>query len=439
MKVSFYGAAREVTGSCILIESQEAKFLIDSGMFQGLNSYEKNLEDFGFDPKEIDFVLLTHAHLDHSGRLPKLLKNGFNGKIYSTKATRDLTEIILKDSANIFEKDLRIPLFNFADVLKTMELFQCFNYEDEIAFKNIKIKLKDAGHILGSTIFEVFLEGKKLVFSGDLGNHNAPIVRDTEFIDSGDIVFTESTYGGKIHEKREKGVLELLNTIKEVIQKDSVLLIPSFSIERTQEILFEINKFVENKEIPFINIFLDSPLAIKATEIYENYKNIFDNEAITLINSGDNIFDFKGFKKTKKIKDSKEILKNHGAKIIIAGSGMCSGGRMPSYIARFGKDRNNVILLNSYQAEGTLGKKLENRERIFINDKEIIIKAKVKKIDSFSSHADSLKLTEWVLKMNPQKVFINHGDEEESLALKKKLEKDIKDVVVPQMKNSYEL
>jgi metallo-beta-lactamase family protein len=439
MKVSFYGACREVTGSCILIESKEVKFLVDCGMFQGLNSYSKNLEGFSFNPKEIDFVLLTHAHLDHSGRLPMLYEKGFRGKIYATNATRDLVEIILKDSVRIFEKSEKIPLFNFENVLNTLNLFKCFNYLDEIKFKDIVIKPNDAGHILGSTIFEVFVEGKKIVFSGDLGNDNAPIVKDVNFINSADIVFVESTYGGKIHSSREEGVQELLKNIKEIIYKKSILLIPSFSIERTQELLFEINKFVENKEISFVNIFLDSPLAIQATEIYENYKNLFDKESISLINSGDDIFDFNGFKKTKTIQDSKEILKISSPKIIIAGSGMCAGGRMPAYIKKYGQEKNNIILLNSFQAEGTMGRKLEKGEKVFINDKEVIVNAKVKKINSFSSHADSIKITKWILEMNPKKVFINHGEEEQALALKDELNKNISNIIIPEVKKEYVL
>ena len=436
MKVSFLGAAGEVTGSSIFIESKEANFLVDFGMFQGLNSYEKNVKDLNFDPKKIDFVLLTHAHLDHSGRLPKLYKEGFSGKVFSTKATRDLTEIILYDSVRIFEKDKRIQLYKYEDVLGLMRLFDCFNYGSEINFKNIKIKLRDAGHILGSTIFEVFVEGKKLVFSGDLGNNNAPIVKDTDFIDSADVVFTESTYGGLIHNKREEGVDKLLSIIKKVIQNKGVLLIPSFSIERTQELLFEINNFVENKKISEISIFLDSPLAIKATKIYKEYKNIFDKESISIIDGGDDIFDFKGFKETKDVKDSFKILKASVPKIIIAGSGMCSGGRIPFYIKQYGKDKNNVILLNSYQAEGTLGRKIENKEDVFINEVRVPILAEVEKIDSFSSHADSIKIKKWVLNMNPKIVFINHGEIERALALKEEL-KDSPEVNLAELEKYY--
>jgi len=437
MNISFLGACGEVTGSCIFIESSSAKFLVDCGMFQGLGSYEKNFHDFSFKPEEIDFVLLTHAHLDHSGRLPFLFKNGFRGKIFSTKSTKDLTEIILKDSARIFEKDFRIPLFNFNDVSNTINSFETFDYSNEIKIGDIVVRMKDAGHILGSTIFEVFIEGKKIVFSGDLGNDNAPIVRDTEFASSADVVVIESTYGGKIHQSRGEGVIELKRNIDEVIEKKSVLLIPSFSIERTQELLFEINKLVEEKKIPFINVFLDSPLAIKATEIYSKYEKLFDQECVTLINSGDDIFDFKGFKTTKLFKDVKGVLDSSSPKIIMAGSGMCSGGRIPSYIKTYGDDKNNIILLNSYQAEGTMGRKLEMGENVFIEDERIEIKAQVRKILSFSSHADSSKLKKWVLKTSAKKVFINHGEDEERSSLKKSLEGKIENIILPAIEEKY--
>jgi len=437
MNISFLGACGEVTGSCTLIESSKAKFLIDCGMFQGLGSYEKNFHKFSFKPEEIDFVLLTHAHLDHSGRLPFLFKNGFRGKIFSTKPTKDLAEIILKDSARIFEKDFRIPLFNFNDVSNAINSFETFDYSDEIKIGDIVIKTKDAGHILGSAIFEIFIEGKKIVFSGDLGNDNAPIVRDTEFVSSADVVVIESTYGGKIHQKREEGVQELKKNIDEVIKKKSVLLIPSFSIERTQELLFEINKLVEEKQIPFMNVFLDSPLAIKATEIYSKYEKLFDQECVTLINSGDDIFDFKGFKTTKLFKDVKGVFNSPSPKIIMAGSGMCSGGRMPSYIKTYGGDKNNIILLNSYQAEGTMGRKLEMGENVFIDDERVEIKARVRKILSFSSHADSSKLKKWVLKTRAKKVFINHGEDEERRVLKKSLEGKIENIILPAIEEKY--
>lgn len=436
MKISFLGACQEVTGSCILVETENLKFLVDCGMFQGQGSYEKNLKPFSFRSEELDFVLLTHAHLDHSGRLPILFKNGFRGKIFSTRATKELTEIILKDSALIFEKELRKPLFNLTDVLKTIDSFETFSYSEEVKIKDLVFIPRNSGHILGSTFFEVYLEGKKIVFGGDLGNENAPIIKDTTSISSADVLILESTYGGKIHEEREKGVLELKKNIEEVIQKKSVLLIPSFSIERTQEILFEINKLVETKEISSVNVFLDSPLAVKATAIYQKYEKLFDQESLTLINSGDDIFDFEGFEKTESFRDTQKFLAASNPKIIIAGSGMCSGGKMPLYLKIYGKDKRNIILLNSYQAEGTIGRSLETGKDIFINDKKIEIKAQVKKILSFSSHADSLKLKAWAMQMNPKKVFINHGEKEESLALKKSLE-GVKEVILPTIEEKY--
>jgi metallo-beta-lactamase family protein len=422
MKVSFYGATKEVTGSCILIETEETNFLVDCGMFQGHGSYDKNLDDFGFDPKKIDFILLTHAHLDHCGRIPKLIQNGFKGKIYSTPATKDLAMIILEDSLRIFEKDGRVPLFNRTDLEKTRNYFSYCDYDDEVNLGSVKFIARDAGHILGSCIFEVFIEGKKIVFSGDIGNNDQPLVRDTYSIDSADVVFVESTYGGRIHEKRSLGIDKFNNTIADVVNKGGILLIPSFSIERTQELLYYFNDLIENKKIPFVKIFLDSPLAIKATRIYEKYSDLFDEDAQKLISKGDDVFDFDGFKESKNIRQSMRIIKEDDPKIILAGSGMCSGGRMPYYLLHYLSDKNTTVLFVSFQAEGTLGRDIERKGKsVKIGERNIALNARIEKIESFSSHADSLKLNKWVNKINPKKVFINHGDLEQSEALKNNL------------------
>jgi metallo-beta-lactamase family protein len=391
MKVSFYGATKEVTGSCILIETEETNFLVDCGMFQGHGSYDKNLDDFGFDPKKIDFILLTHAHLDHCGRIPKLIQNGFKGKIYSTPATKDLAMIILEDSLRIFEKDGRVPLFNRTDLEKTRNYFSYCDYDDEVNLGSVKFIARDAGHILGSCIFEVFIEGKKIVFSGDIGNNDQPLVRDTYSIDSADVVFVESTYGGRIHEKRSLGIDKFNNTIADVVNKGGILLIPSFSIERTQELLYYFNDLIENKKIPFVKIFLDSPLAIKATRIYEKYSDLFDEDAQKLISKGDDVFDFDGFKESKNIRQSMRIIKEDDPKIILAGSGMCSGGRMPYYLLHYLSDKNTTVLFVSFQAEGTLGRDIERKGKsVKIGERNIALNARIEKIESFSSHADSL-------------------------------------------------
>ncbi|HOF44791.1 MAG TPA: MBL fold metallo-hydrolase, partial [Candidatus Pacearchaeota archaeon] len=306
MKISFNGACKEVTGSCILIETGSTKFLVDCGMFQG-KSYYKNIEDFPFDPEDIDFVLLTHAHLDHCGRLPKIFMEGFRGRIYSTLPTRDLAEIILLDALNVSrieKKPFVHPLCQEGDIKQLMRFFTCLDYGNKRKINdNIEIRLRDAGHILGSAIFEVWIKEdgitKKLVFSGDLGNMSNPIVKDHEFIDSADLLFIESTYGNRLHESKKMGETILIQEVKNTINKNGVLMIPVFSLERTQEMLYRLNSFFEEQKISGVNVFLDSPLAMKATNIYKQYIDFFDKEAKELIFKGDDIFDFKGFKMVK--------------------------------------------------------------------------------------------------------------------------------------------
>ncbi len=286
MKISFHGSAGEVTGSCILVETKKTKFLVDCGMFQGSRfSRSDNFEPWQFDPKEIDFVLLTHAHIDHSGRLPKLYKDGFNGKVYSTRPTEELTEIILLDSAKLLKEEaLKYGselLFKENDVYGVMGLFWSFNYkEKEKISSDVTIRFNDAGHILGSSIIEVWVKdgnkNKKLVFSGDLGNNPVPIVKDTDFIDGADYVIIESTYGGRIHEPSEYRSQLLKKAIMESIGRGGVLMIPVFALERTQEVLYELNHLSETRQISRVPIYLDSPLAISALDIYKRHTNFFD-------------------------------------------------------------------------------------------------------------------------------------------------------------------
>jgi metallo-beta-lactamase family protein len=451
MKVSFSGACREVTGSCILIELEGAKFLVDCGMFQGIDSH-KNLEDFSFNPKEIDFVLLTHAHLDHCGRLPKLFVDGFRGRIYSTAPTRDLTEIILLDALKVAQIEGRpfcAPFCTESDISSSMSFFTCLNYGEEKSInENIRIRMRDSGHILGSAIFEVWIvdEGKekKLVFSGDLGNPPVPIVNDPEFISGADVVFVESTYGDKLHESKEKGIELLKQKIKETISKGGVLMIPVFALERTQELLYILNDFVENNKISDISIFLDSPLAIKATGIYKQYVNFYDKEAKDLIHKGDDLFNFKGLEIIKNEAQAEKVNKAMPPKIIMAGSGMFEGGKIKSYIKRYLGNPANTLLIISFQPEGSLGKKLSQGEKIVEVDGMMTkVRADVTNILSFSSHGDRLFLFNWIEAINkpyPKKIFIVHGEEESSESLAQSLGVISKgDIIVPFCGKIYEV
>lgn len=435
MNISFHGACREVTGSCILIETGSTKFLVDCGMFQGKSSY-KNLDNFSFNPEEIDFVLLTHAHLDHCGRLPKLFMEGFRGRIYSTSPTKDLTEIILLDALNVSRLEKRPFVAKNCqekDIIELMRFFTCLNYGEEREVNDlVRIRLRNSGHILGSSIFEVWIKEneiiKKLVFSGDLGNYPASIVKDPEFIDEADILFIESTYGNRLHEPRKEGIEILKSKIKENIAKKGVLMIPSFALERTQELLYEINDFFEKENINNVKVFLDSPLALKATNIYRKYLEFYDEESIKLISQGDDIFDFNGLKMIKNRFESSKVFEASPPKIILAGSGMFEGGKIGRYIKKYIEDPKNTLLIVSFQVDGSLGKKFINGEKsINVDGKNVQIRADVSTIFSFSSHSDHQMLLRWVnkIKIKPKKIFVVHGEENASIFLAQKIQGEV--------------
>ncbi|MFA5080627.1 MAG: MBL fold metallo-hydrolase [Candidatus Paceibacterota bacterium] len=450
MKISFCGACREVTGSCILVETEKVKFLVDCGLFQDDKSNIKNSYAFPFEPSEIDFVLLTHAHIDHCGRLPKLYKEGFRGNIYCTSATIDLSEQMMIDSAKVFLTDENInPIYFASDVEDIMTCFSPVPYNQDYSInKEVRIKLNDAGHILGSAIFEVWVkEGsqeKKFIFSGDLGNPPAPIVKDPEFVSGADFVFIESTYGMKTHVSRELGRIKLKEEIVETIKNKGTLIIPVFALERTQEIIFELKNIFENENIRSIPVFLDSPLAVRITDIYRRYSNYFDEEVKKLVAKKDNLFYFDGFKMTRKKGDSLGFSKLSGPKIILAGSGMCNGGRVVGHLKKNLPIASSRVLIISFQVEGSLGRKLADGEKeVLINEKKIKVRANVSKTEAFSSHTDFPKLLNWTRKIKnplPKNIFIIHGEEDSSIELAETLKNELNiDTIVPEYGKFYEV
>jgi len=454
MKISFHGAADEVTGSCILIETAKTKFVVDCGMFQGSKfAREENFDDWQFDPAAVDFVLLTHAHVDHCGRLPKLSQDGFKGKIYCTPATRDLAEIILLDAAKIIGEEAKRHgnpvLYQTKDVLEVMGQFWGLDYgARQKLTDDISIVFRDAGHILGSAIIEVYVkEGiktKKIVFSGDLGNPPVPVIRDTEFINGADVVIIESTYGGRIHESAELRVDLLRQAIMESIGRGGVLMIPIFALERTQEVLYEINCLSESKQIPRVPVYLDSPLAIDALEIYKRYSKLFDLESQARIRDGDDIFRFEGLELCRSVEQSKRINHVSPPKVILAGSGMSNGGRILYHLKLYLPSAKNHLLIISYQSEGSLGRQLRDGARqVMIDGEKVKVQAKVSAIGSYSSHADQPKLLHWlkvIAAPKPQMVFISHGEEKSCLMLKDGIRKklDLK-TVIPEKHKIYEI
>lgn len=451
MKVSFCGACREVTGSCILVETSDFKFIVDCGLFQDDKSKVKNTYRFPFDPLDIDFVLLTHAHTDHCGRLPKLCKEGFCGNIYATSATIELAEQMMADSAKVFLSDDDIaPIYFPSDVESTMKYFSAVPYGKEYSInKNVRIRLSDAGHILGSAVFEVWVkeEGEeiKLVFSGDLGNDNAPIVKDTELIEGADYVFIESTYGVEKHELRSVGRKKLKEEIEEVVKNKGTLIIPVFALERTQEMIFEIKDLFENGGVRNIPVFLDSPLAVRVTDIYKRHTNLFDDDVKKLVgHKKDDIFSFDSFKMTRKKGDSLKFNRMSNPKIVMAGSGMCNGGRVLDYLKKNLPDSNNRLFIISFQVEGSLGRRLaEGEKNVLIGDKKVKVRANVSKTRAFSSHADFPKILNWVSKIKnplPRNIFVIHGEEESSIDSARLLKESLNlDAIVPEYGKHYEL
>ncbi|MFA6100299.1 MAG: MBL fold metallo-hydrolase [Patescibacteria group bacterium] len=426
MFVTLFGAAREVTGSCYYLESAKAKILVDCGIFQGTTlAHSKNFEPFGFDASKLDAVVVTHAHLDHTGRLPVLIKNGFKGQIFLTPPTAKLTQLILEDAAEImdeeFQRSYTPKLYSNEDVAGVVSLFKTIDENSPLKIKDFKVTYHNAGHIFGSSFLSIEAgDGSRAVFSGDLGNINTPLLQPKEALTTTDTLFIESTYGNRIHENESIRAELLKKTIVETINKKGVLMIPSFAIERTQEILFELNHFVENRLIPPVDIYLDSPMAIKASAIFDQFPKYYNREALRLIATGDKLFEFPGLKATLKREDSKTINQSPRPKVIIAGSGMMNGGRILHHLVRYLSDKNSTVLIIGYQAEGTLGRRLYTGEKhVTVLSERIDVKAKITSIGAYSAHADQRMLLDWIKSAAklPKKIFCTHGEEAAAAAL----------------------
>ena len=459
MKLTFNGAARIVTGSCYMLEVAGKKILIDCGMFQGAKDINRlNYEPFGFKPKEISCLLLTHAHIDHSGLIPKLVKMGFRGKIIATPPTIDLAKIMLEDSAHVNEDDTmhenkrrlrlglppREPLFNIKDVQAASRMFSPVPYDSPYQINdNLTMTFRNAGHILGSAIIELSAtEGgktRKLVFSGDLGQWDTPLLDNPTLIESADYVLIESTYGDRLHSAiKTRGDL-LSQVVAETYKRRGKLLIPSFAVERTQELLYYLHRMARDGQMPSENVFLDSPLAIDATRVFTKNMNYF---SASLRKEFADPFGFKNLKYLQTSQDSQTMNDYPKPCMIIAGNGMCTGGRIRYHLMYNLWKSQNTLLFVGYQAEGSLGRViLEGADVVRMMGMEVAVKAQVRQIDSFSSHADSKELVRWAsgFKKKPKTLFIVHGEEESSLGLEKTLDGLGFDTHVPVLGETVEL
>jgi metallo-beta-lactamase family protein len=459
VKVTCLGGAGSVTGSSYLIENATGrKVLVDCGLFQGSALLEnRNSGEWGFDPRTLNTLFLTHAHIDHSGRIPKLVKDGFKGRIISSPPTAELSSIMLLDSAHIQEIDAEsqtkknrrqargavLPLYTIRDAEESIKLFS--PVEGDVIMEvepGIKARLRNAGHILGSSILEIWIEGPdgevKIVFSGDLGKRHQLIVKDPQEIFASDYLFIESTYGNRFHRSFEDSKRELLEAIQHAISNKEKVIIPAFAVERTQELLYMLGEFYRSKMLPEIPIFLDSPLAIKATEIFRKNKKYYDTEAMGIVNRGFDPFDMPNLRFTPSTKESMEINESQGPAIVLAGNGMCTAGRIRHHLKHNLWREGASIVLVGFQAMGTTGRRIvEGAKSVKIFGENVSVKAKVYTIGGFSAHADQKDLLEWLEHFSESKprVFVVHGEPASSEALAARIRENLKlDVHIPYWK-----
>ncbi len=446
ISLGFFGAAKGVTGSCFLLDIRGSKLLIDCGLFQGIES-SKNYNALPFNVKEIPYLILTHAHIDHCGRLPVLVKEGFQGEIISTKPTSQIAKIMLLDAAKVmrehyktlYRKSIRkgldlppAPLYDEYEVIETFNYFKIFvNYNKPLLLENkIKIIFKDAGHILGSAFVEIedLETSTKITFSGDLGNKNKPIIRDFSYPDSTNFLIIETTYADRNHKSFEESKAELLEAILETFKKGGNVLIPTFALERAQEILYVLREFYEEGLLPRCQVFLDSPLAIKATKIFKDNPEFYDEETLNIFNKKDP-FDFPYLILTEDIEESKNINNVKSGAIIIAGNGTLTGGRILHHL------KNNLwreecsLIFVGFQPKGTLGRHIiDGTKKIHLFGEEINVKSKIYTINGFSSHAGQNELIDWISKFDKvEKLFLVHGEIEKMEIFKEFLLREYKE------------
>ena len=474
MKITFLGATRTVTGSNFLVEGAGKKFLVDCGMWQGKAEQEmENSQEFEFNPSEIDFMLLTHAHIDHSGRIPKLYNEGFRNKVYAHKATCDLCTLMLPDSGHIQETEVEWknkkrkrkgekpiePIYTAEDAVRCLEIFEPVQYDQIIEITpEIHVRFNDAGHMLGSSIIEVWVkEGEKetkAVFTGDIGNNDIPLLSPPTMIEDTDFLIMESTYGSRLHMKNDEKAEIFLDVVSETLDNGGTVVIPSFAVGRTQEILYEINKLKDEygddeefrrkyKTIMKAPVYVDSPLAISATEVFRENMELFDEETKEEIMRGDNPLEFPGLKFTKTADESKALNEDPTPSIIISASGMCEVGRIKHHLKHNLWNPKSTILFVGYQAPGTLGYNIVNGAKtVKIFGEEIAVNARIEYIEGYSGHADQELLMNSIYSYikKPKHIFLVHGEPQSQDVLADKIEEETKiGVTIPEFGETYEL
>lgn len=448
-RLTFHGGVGSVTGANFLLETEAGKMLIDCGMIQGRRMCnDENYQDFKYDPTEIDVLLVTHAHIDHIGRIAKLVKDGFTGVIYSTPETRALAEVMLPDATRLAAEEAIAcntkPLYEEKDVQRAFELWQTHPYYEPLSVLDCTVTFHDAGHILGSAFIEcVHPVSGKIVFSGDLGNSPTLLLRDTDVVEDADYMVIESVYGDRVHEVAEDRNHVLEDAIEDAANKGGTVLIPAFSIERTQLVLYEINNLVENHSIPKIPVYLDSPLAIKVTDIYRNAIKHFNDETKKQIADGDDIFAFDNLTFVTSARDSQALVDVKGPKIIIAGSGMSHGGRIIHHEKIYLSDPKSTVLIVGYQSPGSLGRQLQDgASEVRIGNEHVAVKARIQTISGFSGHRDVDGLLGFIAPTAKtlKKLFVTMGEPKSSEFLAQRARDYLGvDATVPSLGDSVEL